>query len=68
MLCLQSSPPGSTVGFLLLPYSVLYILLSPYLSFISFLYLDLYLLGDDQRELGIVHANQTSICFDPHQK
>ena len=25
----------------------LYILLGPYLSFVSFLYLDLYLLGDD---------------------
>ena len=34
------------VGFLLLRYSVL-LLLSPYLCFISLLYLDLYVLGDD---------------------
>ena len=34
------------VGFLLLQYSVL-LLLSPYLCFISLLYLDLYVLGDD---------------------
>ena len=36
---------GLPVGFLLLQYSVL--LLSPYLCFISLLYLDLYVLGDD---------------------
>ena len=41
----------------------LYILLSPYLCFISFLYFDLYIQGD-----GTFHANQTSICLDPHQK
>ena len=35
-----------------------YLLLSPYLCFISFLYLDLYVLGDD--------ATQTSMCLDPH--
>ena len=34
------------VGFLLLRYSV-YLLLSPYLCFISLVYLDLYVLGDD---------------------
>ena len=37
---------GLPVGFLLLQYSV-YLLLGPYLSFISLLYLDLYVLGDD---------------------
>ena len=36
---------GLTVSFPFLLYSV--VLLSPYLCFISFLYLDLYLLGDD---------------------
>ena len=41
-----SGPPGLLVGFLLLQYSVLS-LLSPYLCFISFLYLDIYVLGDD---------------------
>ena len=40
-----------------------YFLLSPYLCFISFLYLDLYVLGDD---LGVFHANQISMCLDPH--
>ena len=34
-----------------------HLLLSPYLCLISFLYLDLYILGDD--------ANQTSMCLDP---
>ena len=37
---------GLPVGFLLLRYSVL-LLLSPYPCFISLLYLDLYVLGDD---------------------
>ena len=40
------------------------LLLSPYLCFISLLYLDLYGLGDD--ELGVFHANQISMCLDPH--
>ena len=35
-----------SVGFLLLQYSVVYAV-SPYLCFISFLYLDLYFLVDD---------------------
>ena len=40
---------GLTVGFLLLQYSItnLYVLLSPYLCFISFLYLNLYVIGDN---------------------
>ena len=51
----------------------LYALLSPYLCFISFLNLDLYLLGDDTLrciidKIGILHANQTSICLNTHQK
>ena len=37
---------GLTVGFLLLQYSFVYTV-EPYLSFISFLCLDLYLKGDD---------------------
>ena len=37
-----------------------YVLLSPYLSFNPFLYLDLYVLGDNS---GI---NQVSMCLDPH--
>ena len=41
-----------------------YLLLSPYLCFISFLYLDLYVLGDDK--LGVFYANKTSMCLDPH--
>ena len=44
-----------------------YLLLSPYLCFISLLYLDLYVLGDDALiRLGVFHANQTSMCLDPH--
>ena len=42
----------------------LYVLLSPYLCCISFLYLDLYVLGD---KLRIFHANQTYMCLDSHQ-
>ena len=42
-----------------------YLLLSPYISFISLLYLDLYVLGDDASIRGH-HANQTSMCLDPH--
>ena len=40
-----------------------YLLLSPYLCFISLLYLDLYVFGDD---LGVFHANQISMYLDPH--
>ena len=52
------------------------LLLSPYLYFISLLYLDLYVLGDDDDlcylsyidKIEIFHANQTSIGLDPHLK
>ena len=60
MLWLLSSPLGLPVEFLVLRYSV-YLLLSPYICFISFLYLGLYV-------LGVFNANQTSICLDPHLK
>ena len=41
--------------------------LSPYICFISFLYLDLHFLGDDARiSKGFFYANQTSMCYDPH--
>ena len=42
-----------------------YLLLSPYLCFISLFYLDLYVLGDDAL-IRVFHANQISICLDPH--
>ena len=43
------------------------LLLSPYPCFISLLYLDLYVLGDDALiKLGVFHANQISMCLDPH--
>ena len=42
-----------------------YLLLSPYLCFISLLYLDSYVLGDDAL-ISFFHANQTSMCLDPH--
>ena len=45
----------------------LYIRLNTYVCFISFFYVDLYLLGDDT-SISIFHANQSSICLDPHQK
>ena len=40
------------------------LLWSPYLCFISLLYLDLYVLEDDA--VGVFHANQISMCLDPH--
>ena len=44
-----------------------YLLLSSYLCFISLLYLDLYVLGDICIDkLGVFHANQISLCLDPH--
>ena len=43
-----------------------YLLLSPVLCFNSFLYLHLYVLGDDALMLGVFHANQTSLCLDLH--
>ena len=44
-----------------------YLLLSPYLCFISFLYPDLYVLGDDALlSKGSFIQNQTSMCLDPH--
>ena len=44
-----------------------YLVLSPYLCFISLLYLTLYVLGDDALiRLGVFHANQISMCFDPY--
>ena len=43
-----------------------YLLLSPYLCFISFLYLDLYVLGADALINWGSHANQTTMCLDPH--
>ena len=43
-----------------------YLLLSPYLCFIS-LYLDLYFLRDDALiSTGVFRANQISMCLDPH--
>ena len=47
MLWLLSIPLGFTCWILFAPVVQFYLLLSPYLCFISFLYLDLYVLGDD---------------------
>ena len=43
-----------------------YLLLGPYFCFISFLYLDLYVLGDDTLISWGPLANQISMCVDPH--
>ena len=43
-----------------------YLLLSSYLCFISLLCLDLCVLGDDALTSRVFHANQISICLDPH--
>ena len=42
-----------------------YLLLSPFLCFISLLYLDLYVLGCIDK-LGVFFSNQISMCLDPH--
>ena len=47
MLRLLSGPPGIPLLDFLCSGIQLYILLSPYLCFFPFLYLDLYVLGDD---------------------
>ena len=43
-----------------------YLLLSPYLCFISFLYLDLYVLGDDTLISYGSFTQTKSMCLDPH--
>ena len=43
-----------------------YLQLSPYLCFISLLYLNLYVLGDDAWISRLFHAHQISICLDTH--
>ena len=47
MLCLWTGPPGFICCIYFYSGMQLYVLLRPYLCFISFLYLDLYVLGDD---------------------
>ena len=47
MLWLLSGPPGFTCWIFFAPVFSFFLLLSPYLCFISFLYLDLYVLGDN---------------------
>ena len=41
-----------------------YLLLSPYLCFISLLYLNACVLGDGA--LRVFHSNKISMCLDPH--
>ena len=43
-----------------------YLLLSPYLCFVSLLYLDLCFRRWCIDKLGVFHANQISMCLDPH--
>ena len=44
-----------------------YLLLSPYLCFISLLNLDLYVLGDNALiSYGLFMQNQISMCLDPY--
>ena len=60
MLCLLLGPPGFNCLFVFFVGIELYVLLSHYLCFNSFLYLDLYVLGDGS-------WYQTSMCLDPRQ-
>ena len=60
-------PPGFTCFISLAPVVQFYLLLSPYLRFIFFVYLDfLCSRGCCIDKLGVFHADQTSMCFDPH--
>ena len=52
-----------TVRYVLLQYSVACTIGSLSFLFISFLYLDRIFIN----KFGIFHANQTSMCLDPHQ-
>ena len=66
MLWLLSGPPGFTCWIFFLWYSVLFTVES-LSSLYLFLYLDLYVLGDDALiSYGSFYANQTSMCLDPH--
>ena len=65
MLWLFVGPTGVYLLDLFCSGNQFYLLLSPYLCFIYLLYLDLYVLGDDDK-LGVLHTNQISICLDPH--
>ena len=63
MLCLRSGPPG-------IIYSDIQLnaLSCPDFCFIFFLYLDSNILEDDTSISKFFHANQTTMCLDPHQK
>ena len=62
-----SGPPG--FNYLIFCYGIqLFVLLSPYLCFVTFLYLDSYVLGDDSWiSQGSFMQNQTYMWLDPHQ-
>ena len=67
MLCLFAGPTGLYLLDFFCSGIQFYLLLSPYLCFISLLYLDLYVLGDDALiSKGSFHANQISMCLDSH--
>ena len=54
------------VGFLLLQYSVLFTVESIYLLYLLFISLFICYRRWCIDKLGVFHANQTSLCFDPH--
>ena len=66
MLCLFIGPTGVYLLDFFCSGIQFYLLLSPYLCFISLLYLDLYVLRDDALIRGIFHAKQISMCLDPN--
>ena len=67
MLCLFVGPTGVYLLDLFCSDIQFYLLLSPYLCSISLLYLDLYVQGYDALiSKGVFHANQISMCLDPH--
>ena len=65
MLLLLSGPPGATC-WIFCPGIQFYLLLSPYLCFIYFLHLDLYVLGDDTLIVRGISCNPNFYVSRPH--
>ena len=66
MLWLLSGPRGLPVGFPFLQYSVLCTVESLYLIYLLFISWFICFWRWCIDKLGVFHANQTSICLDPH--
>ena len=66
MLWLFVGPTGVYLLDFFAPVVQFYLLLSPYLCFVSFLYLDLYVLGDDALISQWSFMQTKHLCLDPN--